>query len=666
MPDTSPRMDGIQPGDTPQTVAAKPPAANSAVKKWKSLLLIVGSVLYGAYVLWAIILMSILPSADGDSKGLVLIGAGSAVIAALAFIGFALASLLHISQSKASLQARKIALIKIVVVTLPGLILSIAMPLMIMREPALTIDIVSPSSAQDLIAPVTMTFDVSRAVGLLGQKGFSPVQYRWDLNGDREVDQQTLEPRLVATFDREGIYTVSVSMVATDGSARSAGRRFIISKAVFSVTPPSPIVEEPVVFSLAHLFPDKDVITSINWDFDNDGEIDDTTVSPEASFTYFQTGRMTVSATVQLANNTQAYYERSIEVVSPPELPFPVKIVHEPANLISTAPFSALFTIDTDEPLAQIQWNFGDGQRGEGPRVAHTFSSNGSFPVQARIRSSSGVTVDLISVVRVVDSLNLPDLSFQGTPSVSGNRIRGEVPLTLNLTPVTQKSFIEFDWEAPGATEVGSTDTNLQAIYRREGTFTVYLIAQDLEDHVLRLPITVEVSPASSNLVISMDPTAGVAPLRVRFDASESSLPQGEDITGFIWGFGDSSAKEFGGASTEHVYTKQGTYIVDLTVRTTSGKQYSTTKTLVVREPLLQACILPSRVRGTVPFGVEFSADCTTGEIQRYLWDFGDSSQSDLADPVHVFDEAGTYVVRLTVTDSSGATSEATVTITAE
>jgi len=174
----------------------------------------------------------------------------------------------------------------------------------------------------------------------------------------------------------------------------------------------------------------------------------------------------------------------------------------------------------------------------------------------------------------------------------------------------------------------------------------------------------VKVKPASTSLVIAMDPETGVAPLDVKFDASESFIP-GETITGFVWNYGDGSPEEFGGASAQHTYNKEGTYSISLTARTTSGKNYTTRKTLIVREPLLRACITPSRVRGTAPLGIDFASDCTVGNPDTYLWDFGDGSQSDQKNVIHVFETPGTYDVKLTVTEGD-ASHTATLTVTAQ
>ena len=68
-----------------------------------------------------------------------------------------------------------------------------------------------------------------------------------------------------------------------------------------------------------------------------------------------------------------------------------------------------------------------------------------------------------------------------------------------------------------------------------------------------------------------------------------------------------------------------------------------------------------------VRFDASASGDAD-GNILRYRWDFGDGGTSEDARPLHAFHDAGSYRVRLTVTDdgnvpaSAGAEIETTVT----
>ncbi|GAA5145601.1 hypothetical protein GCM10023340_15200 [Nocardioides marinquilinus] len=72
--------------------------------------------------------------------------------------------------------------------------------------------------------------------------------------------------------------------------------------------------------------------------------------------------------------------------------------------------------------------------------------------------------------------------------------------------------------------------------------------------------------------------------------------------------------------------------------------------------------------QGTAPLTVEFDGDATDfdGDDLTYAWDFGVEGDADTAttpDATWSYDEPGTYVARLTVTDESGGVGSAAVTI---
>ena len=120
------------------------------------------------------------------------------------------------------------------------------------------------------------------------------------------------------------------------------------------------------------------------------------------------------------------------------------------------------------------------------------------------------------------------------------------------------------------------------------------------------------------------------------------------------------------GAKVTHRYEEEGTFTVIVKALTEDGRTFEERKTIVVRAPTLDACIFPSRTVGDAPLGVKFNAACSTGNIESFLWDFGDGATSEQEDPVqdHIFTTPGTYTVNLEVSDGKGNFDKESVTIT--
>ncbi len=58
-------------------------------------------------------------------------------------------------------------------------------------------------------------------------------------------------------------------------------------------------------------------------------------------------------------------------------------------------------------------------------------------------------------------------------------------------------------------------------------------------------------------------------------------------------------------------------------------------------------------ISGTAPLTVEFM-DLSTHNPERWLWDFGDGTQSNVANPVHIYDSPGIFTVSLQVSNAYG------------
>lgn len=168
-------------------------------------------------------------------------------------------------------------------------------------------------------------------------------------------------------------------------------------------------------------------------------------------------------------------------------------------------------------------------------------------------------------------------------------------------------------------------------------------------------------------------PMAGVAPLTVSFDASDSSDPDGH-LVSYQWNFGDGTT---GSGETEiHTYETSGKYTVRLTVTDDKGSKDSESRTIQVTDdtpptdntpPTASFTATPSS--GIVPLTVSFDASNSSdpdGEIESYAWEFGDGATGSGVTVTHTYVDPGIYSVKLTVTDDKGAEDQITGTIVLE
>ncbi len=148
-------------------------------------------------------------------------------------------------------------------------------------------------------------------------------------------------------------------------------------------------------------------------------------------------------------------------------------------------------------------------------------------------------------------------------------------------------------------------------------------------------------------------PVEGTAPLTVTFTNTSSG-----DYTESLWDFGDGETSTL--FNPTHVYAEPGTYTVQLTMKGPGGEDNFTMDIEVTEgqgtpEPTeLVANFTVTPTSGTVPLTVTFTNTSTPDNYTSNLWDFGDGKTSTLTSTEHIYTQAGTYTVTLTVTWPTG------------
>ncbi len=215
-----------------------------------------------------------------------------------------------------------------------------------------------------------------------------------------------------------------------------------------------------------------------------------------------------------------------------------------------------------------------------------------------------------------------------------------------------------YAWDfGDGKTATGATAAHE---YAAPGEFTVKLTVTDA------LGLTAS-KTATVVAVANQTPTAAFAAnvqnMAVSLDADTSSDQDGT-IASYAWDFGDG---EHGtGKDAEHTYGTPGPYTVTLTVTDDNGATSTATEAVTAalppnKLPQAQLTVNEAELKITVDAGDSSDDD---GTIESYAWDFGDGATETGKTASHTYAGAGTYDVKVTVTDDRGGKDTATKSVT--
>jgi large repetitive protein len=201
------------------------------------------------------------------------------------------------------------------------------------------------------------------------------------------------------------------------------------------------------------------------------------------------------------------------------------------------------------------------------------------------------------------------------------------------------------------------------------GAYTVRVRAVDQHDQVTAVPlerhVTVTHPPGNQPPVASF--TVSCQQNVCTYDA-RGSTDENAPTLSYSWNFGNNTTGT--GPLPTRTYTAAGTYTVTLTARDEWGITATATQTVTITEPNNNVAPVPvinppSCAKLFCNISGVGSADPNTGDTFTYLWEFGDGTPaSTLSAMTHTFPSAGTYTVRLTVTDGWGKANTTTRAIT--
>ncbi|GGF13826.1 PKD domain-containing protein [Subtercola lobariae] len=214
-------------------------------------------------------------------------------------------------------------------------------------------------------------------------------------------------------------------------------------------------------------------------------------------------------------------------------------------------------------------------------------------------------------------------------------------------------------WRVGGDTTWGSSSAFFAGTIDEAAVYDTALPAATVSQHyALGTATPANVAPTASF-------TQTVTNLSVAFDGSASADSDGS-IASYAWNFGD------GGTDTSktptHVYAAAGTYTVTLTVTDNKGATGVFTQSVTAVAPHVNVAPTASFTNSINHLALTVDGTGSSdsdGTVASYLWNFGDGGSATTATGTHTYATAGTYQVKLTVTDNSGATGTSTTSVTA-
>jgi PKD repeat protein len=319
-------------------------------------------------------------------------------------------------------------------------------------------------------------FDLSSSVPL------GDIEHEYPLGGN-------FNATLRVTDNRGGTATDSITVTVTDGSGNAP------PFAIFDRSPTFGDIPLTVDFDAANSSDPDGTIIKYEWDFENDGSIDEFSILPTIQHTYLTAGNFFPRLTVtdNLGATSTFLFPAPIEVRNPDNLP-PVAFMQVLA-LSGSFPeefeFDGSGSSDPDGTVINYEWDFdGDGSfdldSGSTAIVTHKVHQNGSFTPRLRVTDNEfdtstgeGLSYDVSTGWQTVDVASLAfqagdidSLSFKlGFPVL--NRLYVAFNEGTNSKAKVTHSSDGLSWSTPSpvSTEVSELGLALVNISNKPGLF---------------------------------------------------------------------------------------------------------------------------------------------------------------------------------------------------
>ena len=441
-------------------------------------------------------------------------------------------------------------------------------------------------------------------------------------------------------YAASGTYTVTLTVTDSKLATSSATQNVTVSGsgnnppvADFSYT----TTDLTAYFTDLSTDPDNNII-AWNWGFGDGGG----SMLQNPNHTYVAAGTYTVTLTVTDSKLQTSTTSKPVTVQGQVNQPPVADFTYSATDLVVT--FTDL-SADPDGTITGWNWNFGDGESSTAQNPVHTYTGSGTYIVTLTVTDNNQATNSTFKAVTVTGTSNSPpvaDFSFTTTDLTA---------YFTDLSTDPDNNIIAWSWDFGDGWS--SSLQNPSHTYAAGGTYTVTLTITDskLATNSTSKDITVTGT-------VNQPPVADFSYTTNELTAYFTDLSTDPDnnIIAWEWDFGDGGGSML--QNSNHAYATGGTYTVTLKVTDSKLENSTTSKPVIVEEPVNQPPVADFDYSAS-DLAVSFT-DLSTdadGNIVGWNWDFGDGAgTSTVQDPFYTYAAGGTYTVTLTVTDDAGET----------
>jgi gliding motility-associated-like protein len=378
-------------------------------------------------------------------------------------------------------------------------------------------------------------------------------------------------------------------------------------------------------------------ITQWLWDFDYDGQFDDG-AGQNVNYVFPTSGTFLVGLriTTDLNETVQTYNTVVINPVAVASFFAPEVCAG------STTSFTDNSTIASPGAIAAYAWDFdnnGSYDNGTGATAQNQFANAGTYVVGLQVTSDSGC----VSVTHgsVIVNPN-PTANFSFTEVCQGDSTH-----LMGSGTVTSGSIVSYAWELNGDGQYNDeTGASIYNEFINAGNYQVGL--------------RVATNKGCTTDTVGLVVIAPIPYINYSFDGACTNTAisftnlsfSGVGTMSYTWNFGDTTATS-NVVNPTHIYDSPGEHTITLIGISSYGCSDTTSQNIIINGTPISDFSADDVCHGAA---TEFnnSAKPNGSTIESYYWNFDDGGESVETNPVHTYNQPGTYTVMLVTYSTQG------------